>query len=135
MQRCRRIRRVHSFHGHPGGTARPLSRHLDAESLARLETVRRIEIPGFEIALSSGVTGLSQRAQPSAGHLAHEVSRRDDLYKNFIVASSRTVASAEKIMEATLSAYFSPNKTMRELHDLMKSGAGTPNFQALPAYW
>ena len=27
-------------------------------------------------------------------------------------------------MEATISAYFAPNKTIRELHDLMKSGAG-----------
>jgi hypothetical protein len=27
-------------------------------------------------------------------------------------------------MEATLSAYFAPNKTIRELHDLMKSGTG-----------
>jgi hypothetical protein len=45
-----------------------------------------------------------------------------------ILSPPRTVASAEKIMEATLSAYFSPNKTMRELHDLMKSGAGAPTF-------
>jgi hypothetical protein len=85
------------------------------------------------------------------------MSRRDDLYKDFIVAASkaygdailsnepqipellalaalisrmrvlsspRTVASAEKIMEATLSAHFAPNKTIRELHDLMKSGTG-----------
>lgn len=27
-------------------------------------------------------------------------------------------------MEATISAYFAPNNTIRELHDLMKSGAG-----------
>jgi hypothetical protein len=27
-------------------------------------------------------------------------------------------------MEATISTYFAPNKTIRELHDLMKSGAG-----------
>ena len=27
-------------------------------------------------------------------------------------------------MEATISAYFAPNKTIRELHDLMKSGTG-----------
>jgi hypothetical protein len=108
--------------------------------------------------LTSGLTTwLSQRAQARAGHLAHEMSRRDDLYKDFIVAASkaygdallsnepqvpelvalsalisrmrvlsspRTVASAEKIMEATISSYFAPNKTFRELHDLMKSGAG-----------
>src|SRR5229473_3168080 len=108
--------------------------------------------------LTSGLaTWVSQRAQVRAGQLAHEMSRRDDLYKDFIVAASkaygdallsnepqveelvalaalisrmrvlsspRTVASAEKIMEATISAYFVPNKTIRELHDLMRSGAG-----------
>jgi hypothetical protein len=27
-------------------------------------------------------------------------------------------------MEATISAYFAPNKSLRELHELMKSGTG-----------
>jgi len=108
--------------------------------------------------LTAGITTwVSQRAQARAAHLAHEMSRRDGLYNDFIVAASkaygdallsnepqipelvalaalisrmrvqsslRTVASAEKIMEATISAYFAPNRTIRELHDLMKSGAG-----------
>ena len=90
--------------------------------------------------LTSGITTwLSQRAQARAGQLAHETSRRDGLYKDFIVAASkaygdallsnepqvpelvalsalistmrvlsspRTVASAETIMKATISAYF-----------------------------
>ena len=108
--------------------------------------------------LTSGITTwLSLRAQARIGQLAHELSRREDLFKDFIVAASkaygdallsnepqipelvalaalisrmrvqsslRTVGSAEKIMEATISAYFAPNRTIRELHDLMKSGAG-----------
>jgi hypothetical protein len=108
--------------------------------------------------LTSGITTLlSQRAQARAGQLAHEMSRRDDLYKEFIVAASkaygdaiqsnepqvqdlvalsalvsrmrvvslvRTVACAEKIMDAIIGTYFAPNKTIRELHDLMKSGVG-----------
>jgi hypothetical protein len=108
--------------------------------------------------LTAGVTTwLSQRVQARAGQLAREMSRRDDLYKDFIVAASkaygdailsdqpqiqdllalyamisrmrlmslpRTVACAEKIMETTLSTYFAPNKTIRELHELTKSGAG-----------
>jgi hypothetical protein len=85
------------------------------------------------------------------------MSRRDDLYKDFIVAASkaygdailsnepqvqervalsalisrmrvvslpRTVACAEKILDATIGTYFAPNQTIRELHELMKSGAG-----------
>src|SRR6266849_5918904 len=108
--------------------------------------------------LTSGLTTwLSQRAHARAGQLAHEMSRRDDLYKDFIVAASkaygdavlsnepqvpelvalsalisrmrvlsspRTVACAEKVMETTIATYFAPNKTIRELHDLAKSGVG-----------
>jgi hypothetical protein len=108
--------------------------------------------------LTSGITTwLSHRSHTRAGQLAHEMSRRDDLYKDFIVAASkaygdallsneprvqdlvavaalisrmrvlslpRTVACAEKILDATVNAYFTPNKTIRELHQLMKSGAG-----------
>ena len=107
--------------------------------------------------LTAGITTwLSQRAQARAGQLAHEMSRRDDLYKDFIVAASkiygdailssepqiqeivalyamisrmrlmslpRTVASAEKVMDTTITTYFAPNKTIRELHELMQTGA------------
>ena len=106
--------------------------------------------------LTSGIaTWLSQRAHARAGQLAREMSRRDDLYKDFIVAASkaygdailsnepqvqellavyamisrmrvvsspRTVACAEKIMETTIGTYFAPNKTIREVHELMRSG-------------
>jgi hypothetical protein len=108
--------------------------------------------------MTSGLTTwISQRAQARAGQLAHEMSRRDDLYKDFIVAASkaygdallssepqiqellvlyamisrmrlmslpRTLACAEKVMESTLATYYSPNITIRELHELTKSGVG-----------
>jgi hypothetical protein len=41
-----------------------------------------------------------------------------------VVSLPRTVACAEKIMDVTISTYFAPNKTIRNLHELMKSGAG-----------
>jgi hypothetical protein len=106
--------------------------------------------------LTSGITTLmNQRAQ--AGQFAHEMSRREELYKDFILAASnaygnammsnepqiqelvalyamisrmrvlsrpRTVACADKLMRATIDTYFAPNKTIHELHDLMKSGTG-----------
>ena len=106
--------------------------------------------------LTSGIaTWLSQRAHVRAGQLAREMSRRDDLYKDFIVAASkaygeailsnepqiqellavyamisrmrvvsspRTVLCAEKIMETTIGTYFAPNKTIREVHELMRNG-------------
>jgi hypothetical protein len=31
---------------------------------------------------------------------------------------------AQKVMEATVDTYFAPNKTIRELRELIKSGAG-----------
>jgi hypothetical protein len=43
--------------------------------------------------LTSGfMTWLSQRAQARAGQLAREMSRRDDLYNDFIVAASKHMA-------------------------------------------
>ena len=108
--------------------------------------------------LTAGITTwLGLRAQARGGQLAREMSRRDGLYKDFIVAASkawgeailsnepqmqelvalyamisrmrvlssvRTVACAQKVMEATVDTYFAPNKTVRELRELIKSGAG-----------
>ena len=108
--------------------------------------------------LTSGITTwLGLRAQAKAGQLAREMSRRHDLYKDFIVTASkayggallsdepqmpelvalyamisrmrvvslpRTVASAEKVVDTTIGTYFAPNKTIRELHEMMKSGTG-----------
>ena len=108
--------------------------------------------------LTSGfTTWLSQRAQAKAGQLAHEMSRREELFKDFIVAASktygeaivsnepkleelialysmvsemrvmslpRTVECADQVMRATIDTYFAPNKTIRELHELVQSGTG-----------
>jgi len=106
---------------------------------------------------SGATTWLTQRAQARAGRLAYEMSRREDLFKDFIVAASRaygeallssepqvqeivglyamisrmrvlcspqTVASADKIMVTTIDTYFAPNKTIRELNEVIKSGEG-----------
>jgi hypothetical protein len=45
--------------------------------------------------LTSGfTTWLSQRAQAKAGQLAHNMSRREDLFADFIVATSKTYGEA-----------------------------------------
>jgi hypothetical protein len=106
--------------------------------------------------LTSGfTTWLSQRAQAKAGQLALDLSRREELFKDFIVAASKaygeaivsnepqlqeiialyamisrmrvlclppTVACADQIMVTTIGKYFEPNRTIRDLHELMKSG-------------
>ena len=105
---------------------------------------------------SGFTTWLSQRAQAKAGQLALNLSRREALFKDFIVAASKaygeaivsnepqlqeiialyamisrmrvlclppTVACADQIMVTTIGKYFEPNRTIRDLHELMKSGA------------
>jgi hypothetical protein len=39
------------------------------------------------------------------------------------VSLPRTVACAEKILDAIIGTYLAPNKTIHEMHELMKSGA------------
>ena len=41
-----------------------------------------------------------------------------------VLAAPRTVASADKVMLTIIDAYFAPNHSVRELRDLIKSGAG-----------
>lgn len=108
--------------------------------------------------LTSGMTTwMSLRAQARAGRFTLELSRRQDLFRDFIVAASktygdalvssepqlqelvglyamisrmrvvsspRTVQCAEKIMASTIDTFYAPNKTVRELHDVVKSGKG-----------
>jgi hypothetical protein len=109
--------------------------------------------------LTSGfTTWLSQRAQAKAGQLALNLSRREELFKDFIVTALKaygeaivsnepqlqeiialyamisrmrvlclqpTVACAEQIMSTTIGKYFEPNRTIRDLHEVMKSGDGS----------
>ncbi|SRR5216684_3777061 len=46
------IRGIHSFNGYPGDSARSVFQHPDSDSLARLETLRKIDARSFEIAVS-----------------------------------------------------------------------------------
>ena len=41
-----------------------------------------------------------------------------------VLSSPQAVASAEKIMLTTTDTFLGPNKTIREVHDLMTKGAG-----------
>jgi len=117
---------------------------MDAAYLSALSALAGSVVGGL---ISGVTTWLSQRSQMRAGQLAREMSRREGLYKDFthksneprisdllylyamisrmrILCLPRTVACAEKIMYATVDTYFAPNKSSRERHELMKSGAG-----------
>src|SRR5262249_38123517 len=93
------------------------------------------------------------RSQVQQSQLARDVARREDLYRDFIIAASRAyadaflnsepqipdlvalygmvsrmrilcspevVALANQIMELTVDTYFQPNKTIRELHEMVR---------------
>jgi hypothetical protein len=91
--------------------------------------------------ISSATTWLSQRAQPRAGRLEHELSRRAQLYKDFIISASKAYGDAMvrndaeipvivdlyamiSIMHETAQTFFEPNITARELHQQVKEGKG-----------
>jgi hypothetical protein len=108
--------------------------------------------------LTTGFTTLvNQRSQARAGMVAHELSRREDLIKDFIVAASKiygdaivnneprmpeivdlysmvsrmrvlnmpkSVVRADEVMRSILDTYFSPNRTMADLRELVKTGEG-----------
>jgi hypothetical protein len=108
--------------------------------------------------LTSGFsTWMSQRAQVRAGQIAHDIARREDLIRDFIVAASKTygdaivnsepqmqdlvnlyamisrmrvlsmpktVLCAEAVMHATIDVYSAPNRTVLELQQAVKNGAG-----------
>src|SRR6266404_7455857 len=125
---------------------------MDVAYVSALSALARSVVGG----LTAGITSwLGLRTQARAGQLAREMSRRDDLYKDFIVAASkawgeaivsnepqmqelvalytmisrmrvvslpRTLACAEKVVDATIDTYFAANKTIRELHEMVKRG-------------
>jgi hypothetical protein len=104
---------------------------------------------------STGMTWLNQRGQARSAQLAQAFARREELYRDFIVASSRaygeallksdpqipelvalysmisrmrvlsthrTVSAADKVMLAIIDTHFTPNRSVRELRDLIKAG-------------
>jgi len=101
---------------------------------------------------SALTTWVSQRTQAKAALIAREISRRDELYKEFITAASKafgdavvsnepqiadlvalyamvcrmrvqsspqTIACAEKVMDLTINTYLAPNKTIKELNEML----------------
>ena len=127
---------------------------MDIAYISALSALAGSAVGGFT---STATTWLTQRAQARAGQLAHEFTRREDLYRDFIIAASktygdalvssepqlpelvalyamisrmrvlsrpRTVVCADKIMLAIIDTYFSPNRSVRELRDMMKAGTG-----------
>ena len=126
---------------------------MDVAYISALSALAGSVVGGFT---STITTWLTQRTQARAGHLAQEITRRQNLYRDFISAASktygdalvscepqlpelvglyalisrmrvlsepRTVECADKIMLTIIDTYFSPNRSVRELRDLIRAGA------------
>lgn len=125
---------------------------MDAAVLSALSALAGSMVGGLTLGLTSW---LSERTRVRAGKFAHELSSREVLFKDFIVAASkaygealmksepqiqelialygmisgmrvgcqpRTIACAEKVMQAITGAYAEPSKTVAELNKMMTSG-------------
>ena len=134
---------------------------MDVAYVSALSALAGSVIGGFTSGLT---TWLNQRSQSRAARIEHDVSRREDLIRDFIVAASktygdalvnnepqmqelvnlyamvsqmrvlsmpRTVFCADEVMSATIETYFSPNRTVRDLHELAKSGTGIDPLREL----
>ena len=64
---------------------------MDVAYISALAALSGSVVGGMTAGLT---TWLSQRAQVRAGQLAREMSRRDDLYKDFILAASKAYGDA-----------------------------------------
>lgn len=125
---------------------------MDVAYISALSALAGSVVGGFTSGL---ITWMAHRSQARLERLRFDLSRRQELFADFIVAASKlygdalvssepplqevvavyamisrmrvlcspqTVECADKIMHSALDVFFAPNKTMRELHDIVKSG-------------
>ena len=64
---------------------------MDVAYISAISALAGSAVGGFT---STVTTWLTQRAQMRAGQLAHEITRREDLYRDFIIAASKTYGDA-----------------------------------------
>ena len=64
---------------------------MDVAYVSALSALAGSVVGGFT---STVTTWLTQRAQLHAGQLAHEITRREDLYRDFITAASKSYGDA-----------------------------------------
>ena len=132
---------------------------MDMAYVSALSALAGSVVGGFT---TGATTWLSYRAQARASRLASERSRRQDIFRDFILAASKlytnalvssepkleelvalypmisrmrvlcspeTVACADKITVTSVETFFAPNKTLRDLRELIKSGSGIDHLK------
>ncbi len=127
---------------------------MDAAYLSALSALAGSAVGGLTTALSAWI---SQSVSARAGLVSSHLARRQELFRDFIVSSSKvygealttsepkipellelyallsrmrvlcrpeTVAAGEKLLSLILDTYLAPNRTFKELRDLMTAGDG-----------
>jgi hypothetical protein len=64
---------------------------MDVAYISAISALAGSAVGGFT---STVTTWLTQRTQARAGQLTHEIMRREDLYRDFIIAASKTYGDA-----------------------------------------
>ena len=79
----------------------------------------------------SSANSLSLRPNPDGDAIANNEPKMPELVDLYamvsrmrVLAMPRTVARADSLMHAIIDTYFRPNRTMRDLHDMLQTGAG-----------
>jgi hypothetical protein len=105
------------------GIATWLSQHEQATAEKRAHNQSQLEdlYNDFIVAASKALGDALTSDDP---HLQEIVGLYAMINRMRVLSSPRIVACADRIVRAILDTYFAPNKTIRELHDLMKSGGG-----------
>jgi hypothetical protein len=127
---------------------------MDTATISAISALAGTAVGG----LTSGLTTLlNQSAQARVEQIRHDLGRREDLVRDFIIAASKTygeafttnepqmpeivnlysmvsrmrvlamprsVACAENLILVIIDTYFQPNKTIRDLHEMMRSSGG-----------
>lgn len=129
---------------------------MDTASISAFAALAGATIGGLTSFLTSWLT---QRSQTRTQQLEHKLTRREELYKDFIeeasrlyadslvhdtpdvsqlirlyvmisrmriLASTRIVENADKVVRMIVNNYLVPNKTFPELRDMVNSGAMDP---------
>jgi len=92
-----------------------------AGQLAHDKSLREDLYRDFIVAASKAYTDAIMSNEPQLEEL---VALYAMISRMRVRSSPRTVACAEKIMRVTMDTYFAPNKTIREVAELMETGAG-----------
>jgi hypothetical protein len=126
---------------------------MDIAYISALAALAGSVVGGLTTGLTTGLsTWLNLRGQARAARFAHDFTRRQDLFRDFIVATSKvygqalvssepqvqdlidlyamisrmrvisrpeTIACADKVMRIVVETYLAPNKTVRELNELI----------------